>query len=49
MMEGLSQTLVRQGLDPTTACTNAQAFPQTAPIVSTQFVATPNWFVGFER
>ena len=27
MMEGLSQTFVWQGLDPTTACANAQAFP----------------------
>ena len=49
MMEGLSQTLVRQELNPTTACANAQVFPQTAPIVRTQFVATSNWFIGFER
>ena len=27
MMEGLSQSLVWQELDPTTACANAQAFP----------------------
>ena len=37
-----------RGLSQLTACTNTQAFPQTAPIVRTQFVTTHN-NVGFAR
>ena len=49
MLEHYDKPLeVTGGLSLPTACANTQAFPQTAPIVRTQFVMTQN-DIGFAR
>ena len=46
MMEGLSQTLVWQGLDPTTACANAQAFPTDGTNCKDSICNNPKLILG---
>ena len=45
-MEETAEVSAYQRVDSTATCANAQAFPQTAPIVGTQFLCGPLMLLG---